>query len=140
MRKYIVIIFVFFLAACGGDDNSDDGNQPGTLQFSRTSYDVTEGTDGIVNIIVTRSGGSNGAVSVDYATADGSAVAVSDYTAMNGTLTWPDGLAGNLTISIAITDDNSAEGSESFTVALSNVSGATLGDNTSVTINIIDDD
>ena len=41
---------------------------------------------------------------------------------------------------IAITDDATAEPAESFTVTLSNVSVATLGANSSATVNIIDDD
>jgi hypothetical protein len=126
------------LCACGNGDGVITPELPGTLQLAATSYDGTEGT--IVNIFVARSGGSDGIVSVDYATADGDAVGGSDYTAASGTLTWPDGLSGNLTISIAITDDVSVELSESFTVTLSNVSVATLGANSSATVNIIDND
>lgn len=44
---------------------------PGTLQITKTSYDAAEGT--VVNILVARSGGTHGVVSVDYATADGAA-------------------------------------------------------------------
>lgn len=109
---------------------------PGTLQLTESSYDATEGT--VVNIIVARSGGRDGVASVDYATSDGNAVGGSDYTSANGTLTWADGLSGNQTISIAIAADNTLELSESFTVTLSNVSVATLGPNSSATVNIID--
>ena len=123
----------------GGGGGGGSSNTPGTLQLSGTSFDVIEGLV-IVNIRVTRSGGSSGTASVDYATADGSAVGGSDYTAANGTLTWADGLSGDQTISIAITDDTSAEPVESFTVTLSNVSGATLGANSSGTVNIVDND
>jgi hypothetical protein len=126
------------LCACGNGDGVITPELPGTLQLAATSYDGTEGT--IVNIFVARSGGSDGIVSVDYATADGDAVGGSDYTAASGTLTWPDGLSGNQTISIAITDDNTVEPTESFTVTLSNVSRATLGANSSTTVNIIDND
>jgi hypothetical protein len=108
------------------------------LQLAAISYDVTEGA--VVNIFVTRSDGDSGVVSVDYATSDGTAAGGSDYNAANGTLTWPDGLSGNQTISIPITDDNVAEPSEFFTVTLSNVSAATLGTNSSATVNIIDND
>ena len=126
------------LCACGGGDGRIMPGLPGTLQLTATSYDAIEGT--VVNIRVTRSGGSNGIASVDYATSDGDAVGGSDYTAASGTLTWPDGLSGNQTISIAITDDDTVEPSESFTVTLSNVSVATLGANSSATVNIIDND
>ena len=110
-KLFFLILIVTFglltIIGCGDNDINSSGNQPGTLQFNSTSYNVTEETDGFVNIIVTRSDGRDGAVSVDYATEDGSAVAGSDYTAMNGTLTWTDGLSGNQTISVAITDDKS---------------------------------
>ncbi|MCP5090335.1 MAG: hypothetical protein GY949_05370, partial [Gammaproteobacteria bacterium] len=82
----------------------------------------------------------SGLVSVDYASTDESAEGGSDYTATNGTLTWADGVSGNQTISIQITDDNSAENAESFTVTLSNIASATLGANTVATVNIIDND
>jgi len=126
------------LSACGGDGGGNVPGLPGTIQLASTSFDVAEGA--IVNIFVVRSGGNSGVASVDYATADGTASGGSDYAAANGTLTWVDGLSGNLTISIPITDDSMVELSESFTVTLSNVSVATLGPNSSATVNIIDDD
>ena len=113
-------------------------NTPGTIQFfGITTYDVTEGA--VINIIVFRSGGSSGVASVDYATSDGTAVAGTDYPATSGTLTFADGVSGNQTISIPITDDNTREVAETFTVTLSNVSGATLGVNSSATVNIVND-
>ena len=131
------VLGALLLSACGGGDDSTPGS-PGVLQLAEISYDVTEGA--VVNIFVTRSDGDSSTVSVDYATSDGTAVSGSDYNAANGTLTWPDGLSGNQTISIPITDDNVAEPSEFFTVTLSNVSVATLGTNSSATVNIIDND
>jgi hypothetical protein len=89
--------------------------------------------------MVTRSGGSSGVASVDYATVDGTAAAGADYPATNGTLTFADGVSGNQTISIPITNDGAAELAEAFTVALSNVSGATLGARSSATVNIVND-
>ncbi len=137
---YLVTFFLGLLSACGGGGGGG-GNAPappGTLQFAEASYDVAEGEN--VNIFVVRSGGSGGVASVDYATSNGTAVSGSDYPATSGTLTYANQTSGNQTIGILITDDNSAEGVESFTVTLSNVSGATLGANSSVTINIIDND
>jgi hypothetical protein len=136
----LVSLGVFSTLATGGGGGGDGGaaGTPGTLQISATTFDAIEGT--IVNILVNRSGGSSGVASVNYTTADGSAEGGSDYTIASGTLTWPDGQSGNRTISIAITDDDPAEAMESFTVALSNASGATLGANTSATVNIIDND
>ena len=89
---------------------------------------------------MTRTGGSDGAVSVAYATADSSAIAGSDYTATSGTLNWAGGDAADKTITINITDDSIFEGDEAFTLALSSASGgASLGSNTA-TINILEND
>ena len=138
------LLFLGLLSACSGGDINLPGvtvnppGLPGTIQLASTSYDVTEGQ--VVNIFVTRSGGSSGIASVDYATSNGTATGGSDYPAANGTLTWPSGTSGNRTISIPITDDTTAEGLESFTVTLSNVSSASLGPNSSATVNIIDND
>jgi hypothetical protein len=140
VKRSSTTLFLLVLAACGGG-GSGDGNMPGppgTLQFLETSFDASEGT--VVNILVARSGGSSGVVSVDYATADGTAVAGADYPAATGTLTYADGVSGNQTISISITDDNTVENIETFTVTLSNISRATLGANSSATVNIIDND
>jgi len=139
MRRTLTTLFLLVLAACGGGGGGGGSvsNTPGTIQLGNTTYDVNEGA--VVNILVTRSGGSFGAVSVDYATADGTAVAGADYPAMNGTLTYADGVSGNQTISIVITDDGAAELAEAFTVTLSNVSGANLGVRSSATVNIVND-
>jgi len=138
--RWLGVLCLATLYACGGGGGggSSAPAPPGTIQLLETSFDATEGT--VVNILVARSGGSGGVVSVDYATADGTGVAGTDYPSTSGTLTYADGVSGNQTISIAITDDNAVEVLESFTVTLSNVSRATLGPNSSATINIIDND
>ena len=137
MRRISTILFLLVLAACGGSSGGGGSNLPGTIQLGSTTYDITEGA--VINIMVTRSGGSSGVASVDYATVDGTAAAGADYPATNGTLTFADGVSGNQTISITITDDNTTEIAEAFTVTLSNVSGAILGANSSATVNIIND-
>jgi len=140
MRRTSTIFFLLVLAACGGGGGGSGGgvtNTSGTLQLGSTTYDVTEGA--VINITVTRSGGSSGVASVDYATSDGTAVAGTDYSATSGTLTFADGVSGNQTISIPITDDGTVEPAEAFYVTLSNVSGATLGADSSATVNIVND-
>ena len=141
MKRTLTTMLLLILAACGSDGDvsgtvAGDGvtNAGGTIQLDSTTYDVTEGA--VINILVTRSGGSSGVASVDYATSDGTAVAGTDYPATSGTLTFADGVSGNQTISIAIADDSTAEVTEAFTLTLSNVSGATLGMNSSATVNI----
>ena len=63
---------------------------------------------------------------MDYATSDGTAEAGDDYTAKSGTLTFSAGMTSK-TISVDIKDDSENEGDETFTVTLSNASGADLG-------------
>lgn len=115
------------------------GAARGTLQFSTATGSVNE-TAGTAVIIVTRSGGSAGAVSVDYATSNVTAVAGSDYAAGSGTLTFADGDTTDKTITVGITNDTAVESDETFSLALSNASGASLGSPSSVTITLVSDD
>src|SRR5262249_42452177 len=64
---------------------------------------------------------STTAVTVDYATSNGTATAGSDYGATNGTLSFPAGQTVR-TIDVPITQDSTPESAESFTVTLSNPS------------------
>lgn len=64
-----------------------------------------------------------GAVTVDYATADGSAQSGSDYSATGGSLSF-DAAHTDRTVSVSVTGDLLREGPETFTLQLSNASGA----------------
>jgi hypothetical protein len=77
-------------------------------------------------------------ISVDYATADGTARAPGDYAVASGSLQIQPG-ATSAQIFVDIQDDAADEHDESFTLALSNPRHATLG-NASATITIADDD
>ena len=112
----------------------------GTLQFSLASFTVNE-NGGSALITVTRSGGSSGAVGVIYATGNGTAIAGSDYTAVSGTLSWPDGDTSNKTFSIPIINDSSYEGDETVNLMLSNpTGGTTLGSQSTAVLTIVEDD
>ncbi|MEO6740615.1 MAG: Calx-beta domain-containing protein [Chthoniobacteraceae bacterium] len=123
-------------------NDNDSGPPPppaGSLQFSAPTLSVNEGA-GSATLSVTRTGGSTGAVSVNYATANGTAVSGADFTAANGTLNWATGDATAKTITVPIIDDALVEGNETFTVTLGTVTGgASLGTAT-VTVTIIDND
>ena len=67
-------------------------------------------------------------ITVQYATADGSALAGSDYVAASGTLTFMPGETTK-TIPITINGDTTAEPLENFSVNLSNATGAVINDN-----------
>jgi len=92
--------------------------------------------DAVLN--VTLSAASTSAVSVDYATADGTALAASDYTAANATLTIPAG-ATTGTITVLVGADITAENNETLTLTLSNPINATIT-TASATGTITDDD
>ena len=73
-------------------------------------------------ITVTRVGGGFGTVGVDYASADGSATAGSDYTAVSSSLSFADGVVSQI-FSVDINDDADYEGDESLNLVLSNPTG-----------------
>ncbi len=101
---------------------------------------VTEGNTGSVNAVftVSLSGTSSQTVTVQYATANGTATAGSDYTATSGTLTFTPGQLTQ-TVSVPVLGDTVLEPTETFAVNLSNPTNATIGDGQGVGT-IIDND
>jgi subtilisin-like proprotein convertase family protein len=94
-----------------GDVSKSEGNS-GTTAFSFT---------------VTLSSASATSVTVQYATANGTATAGSDYTAAAGTLTIPAGTL-SATITVPVIGDTLKETNETFSVNLSVPAGATIAD------------
>ena len=88
---------------------------------------ATEGVDAVVEFKVSLSQTASGTVTVDYATADASARAGQDYTAVSGTLTFAPGERAK-TVSVPILDDAIDEGRETFRLKLRNVQGAWISD------------
>jgi hypothetical protein len=121
-------------------DQGGGGGNPGVLAFATDVYSVGEG-DGTVTITVTRTGGSEGAVGVTYASSNGTAVSGSDYTAVNSTLSWADDETASKTFQVTITNDSDVEGNQAFTLTLTSPTGsATLGDTDTATVTIVDND
>ncbi len=105
------------------------GAGAGTLAFASAAQTVSEGTT--AQFSVTRSGGSDGAVAVNFSTSNGTAVAPLDYTTTAGTLNWAAGDTAPKNISVPIINDGLPEAAETFTVTLTNpTNGATLGTST----------
>ncbi len=104
------------------DGEEDDPTDPGEVEFDEAVFQVLE--DGLeAEIAVKRKGGSFGAVSVDFSTADGSAVAGDDYEATAGTLSWADGEEGEQTFIIPVFEDDLEEGNENVLLELANPTG-----------------
>ena len=94
---------------------------------------------GSIPAVVSLAPAATGTVTVNYATADGTAKAGSDYSAVSGTLTFTPGQTSR-TIPIPISNDTTVEPNRTFTLNLSApTGGATLG-RASATMTIRNDD
>lgn len=115
-----------------------DDDLAGTVQFSAPTYAVDEGGP-YATITVTRTGGTAGGVTVDYATSEVTATAGQDYTATSGALLFGPG-ATRLTFSVPILDDGLVEGNETIRLDLSNpAGGAKLGPLAAAVLHIRED-
>ncbi len=119
----------------------DDNDNAGILAFSSDAFAFNENI-GTALITVTRTGGSDGAVSVDCSTINGTATAPADFTALSGaTISWSDGDTAPKACSVTIADDILEEDVESFTVTLSDATGdAVVGSVNVATVQIVDND
>lgn len=110
-----------------------------SVQFSASSYVVNEG-GGDVTVTVTRSGNTSSAVTINYATNNGTAVAPADYTNASGSLQFA---AGEIVkeFVVPIVDDAAVEHSETINLVLSGPGvGAFEGSPFTSTISIVDND
>ena len=105
-----------------------------TAAFAVNDIVVLEGNGGTTSAVftVTKSLQSSQAVSVGFATADGTAtVAGNDYVAASGALTFLPNAPLTQSVTVLVNGDLLDEGdSEVFTLGLNNVAGATIADGT----------
>ena len=99
----------------------------GPVGISVADARVEEAEGAQLAFVVTLSRAASGALTVDYATSDGSAQAGVDYTAASGTLTFRAGESSR-TIEVAVLDDSHDDGGETLTLTLSNPSSGRLTD------------
>jgi endoglucanase len=113
---------------------------PGTPGLSVANVSVTEGTGGTkaVTFTVRLSAASAAAVTVNYATAGGTATSGVDFTAAAGTLTFAPGETEK-TVTVTVASDAVAEANETFKLVLSSPTGAVLSQ-PEATATIVDDD
>ena len=116
---------------------TDDDSLP-EIVLSSDTYSVDEGGES-VTITAQINGARTMDVTIDYATADGTALAGSDYSATSGTLTLTP-TDTEKTFSVPILDDAIFEGDETFIFTLSNPTNATLGTPSEATVTIVDND
>ncbi len=101
-------------------------NTPSIRINDRSLNEGNSGTTAFV-FTVTLQNPTGAPVSVDYASANDSAVAPGDYTATSGTLNFS-GSTITQTITVQVVGDTTVESDERFFVNLSNASGATIAD------------
>jgi hypothetical protein len=115
----------------------DDDATGGDIVFSAANFVVAENA-GKVQITVNRNGNTTQAVTVDYATSDGTATERKDYTTALGRLKFAPGETSK-TFDVLITRDAFVEPSEMVNLTLSNTSGgAIVGTQATATIQIDD--
>lgn len=96
------------------------------VSFAVGNASATEGSN--LSFTVTKSGTTSDSCTVNYATANNSAVAPGDYTSTSGTLTFTSAQSSKR-VSVTTVDDTLVESSESMYLNLSNPSGsATISD------------
>src|SRR6185503_16161968 len=108
-------------------------NDDGLPTLAIDDVTVTEAPPGTTNAVftVSLSPASAQTVTVNYATADGTAAAGSDYVSTNGVLSFAPGVTTR-TLSVPVIGDMENEPAETFFVNLSAPANATLGDNQGV--------
>lgn len=124
------------------DDDLAPVTLPGSLSISADQgYMVTEGTDGYsyVTFTVSRNGGTDGAVSADWAIQHGGTNALDFLSATTGTVDFQDGQSSDQ-IRIQISPDSEVESNESFSVRISNPKGGANISQSTAYVQISNDD
>jgi hypothetical protein len=137
------------LLSRGGEHKLSSTLTGATVQFSAANYSAGEG-DQRVTLSITRSGDTSSPATVVLATSDlagaqncnaitGIASSRCDYETRIGAVKFAAGETSK-SASVAIIDDAYLEGPETFTVSLTNPTGATLGSPANATVTIADND
>ena len=118
-------------AVCTSDgralSNTISATVRGPVALSVADARAEEGADETIDFAVSLSRAASGTVEVSYATADGTATAGEDYTRSGGTLSFDPGETEK-TVRVPVLDDAVDEGEETFTLRLTNASGAVVAD------------
>jgi len=113
---------------------------PTEVQFSSANFQAYENTPGFITVTVVSGGGFTTGGTVDYSTADGSAVAGLDYLSVSNTLTFA---AGDFfkTFTIPLLDNTLQHSNKTILLTLSNPTGEVLlGSLSNSVATILDDE
>ena len=100
---------------------------PGAIEFSAANYTVNEDA-GTATITLVRLGGSQGTVSVHFATSDGSPFSTGKYTPLSGSISFGPGVTSRQFSIALINPGRNLQGDQTVDLTLSNpTAGATLG-------------
>ena len=109
-----------------------------SFQLNTTSFVVSEDSSA-VTATVTRTGETEGEVTVNFTTGDATATAGSDYMSSSGSLVFAEGEMSK-TITVPLLDDSMLEGDEAFQISLTNPSEAFGLGPSSATVTIHDNE
>lgn len=139
---------LYFSAGIGEESHGIFGSivaaalAPALVELSSATYTVGEGA-GFINVTVTRSGETSQPATVNFATyatpGDGHASRTSDFVPTLGTIRFAAGETSK-TFRVLVVDDVYVEGSETFTVFLSNPTGSALNVPNTAEVTITDND
>ncbi len=113
-------------------------DDPPTVNFGATAYEVSEGA-GSIALPVTLSKPSTQTIYVDYATEGGTATPGQDYVAAAGTLVFSPGQT-NRPVVITLLNDTVGEPSETIELRLFGLVNVLPGDRLRATVTLLDDD
>ncbi len=125
-------------AGVGSIVNDDSAVLPALSITDASASEGSMAAPGHTTFTVNLSSAATGPVTVHFETADGTAVAGSDYVAQSGTLTFAAGETQK-TIQIATIGDAVVEANEGFSVVLSSATGAAVADATGIGTILNDD-
>ena len=111
----------------------------GNLRFSAAKYSASE-TGAVAVVTVQRNGGRAGGVTVEYATADGTATNGVDYTESSGTLTFDENETSR-TFTVPILNNTAPDGNKTVLLSLRDAGGGgRLVAPTNAVLTILDDE
>ncbi|MBP0006374.1 MAG: hypothetical protein J7642_22090 [Cyanobacteria bacterium SBC] len=113
----------------------------GTLAFTAPEFSIREDGTAVLEVAVSRTGGSTGVVGATIELTDGTAIAPDDYDNTPISVSFADGDTTDKVITIPIVDDTLVEDDESFEIALTSpTGGVSIDPQNTATVNILEND